>query len=118
MFFKSKSSNALKYSCCNIRLKQGDKVIVISGNDKGVVSEIKSVRRLTNRIQVKDVALQKKHVKQKSRDEKGMIIQIERYIHISNVQYYCSACKKGVRIGVTRDNDSKKRFCKNCKKLF
>lgn len=64
-------------------IKKGDKVVVLSGNDKGKVGEVLS--RTEKSILVQGVNVRKKHIKQRSESTKSEIISVERPIHISNV---------------------------------
>lgn len=67
----------------NKRIRKGDKVMVIAGNDTGLVGEVLS--RTTDRVTVRGVNVRKKHVKRSQQNPSGGIIEIERPIHISNV---------------------------------
>ena len=64
-------------------IKKGDKVVVLSGNDKGKVGEV--ISRDENSITVQGVNVRKKHLKQRSEQTKSEIVSIERPVHISNV---------------------------------
>ncbi len=76
-------------------LKKDDRVIVISGNDKGKVGTVLS--RKENRILVQGVNIRKKHMKRRSQEAQSEIISIEVPIHISNVRP-CSADGKPVKL--------------------
>lgn len=65
------------------RLKKDDKVIVLSGNNKGMTGNI--LRILGEKVVVQGINVRKKHVKPSQANPKGNILQIERPIHISNV---------------------------------
>jgi large subunit ribosomal protein L24 len=67
----------------NKRIRKGDKVMVITGNDTGLVGEVLS--RSDDRVTVRGVNVRKKHVKRSQQNPSGGIIEIERPIHISNV---------------------------------
>ena len=64
-------------------IKKEAKVVVIAGNDKGVVGEV--MARSKDKVIVKGVNVRKRHMKSRSQDRPSEIIQIERPIHISNV---------------------------------
>jgi len=71
----------------NKRIKKGDKVIVIAGNDRGHVGEVMS--RTENRVVVKGANIRKKHMKKgQEAQQPGQIIDIECPIHLSNVKLY------------------------------
>ena len=66
-------------------IKKGNKVLIISGNDKGKQGEVIQVDRSNHRIIVKDINMVKKHTKP-TKEKKGGIFPKESYIHISNVK--------------------------------
>lgn len=66
------------------RLKTGDKVVVITGDDKG--KEGKILKILKDRVIVEGVNIVKKHLKPKNNNGNGEIIETEASIHASNVK--------------------------------
>ena len=68
------------------RIKKDDKVIVITGDHKGVTGKIISLNRKKNRVIVKGVNVVKKHVKHNQEGKGGGIIEKELPIHRSNVK--------------------------------
>jgi len=68
----------------NSRLRPGDEVIVITGNDKGRTGKVLSCNK--DRIVVEGINVRKKHMKRTQQNQKGQIIDIECSIHISNVK--------------------------------
>jgi len=96
-----------------LRLKRGDKVIVIAGKDKGKIGEILRVYRDSRRVLVDGVNLVTKHKKKNTETQEGGIVKIEATMDISNVMYYCEAVQKGSKIGYKiREDGMKVRFCK------
>jgi large subunit ribosomal protein L24 len=71
-----------------IRFKVGDKVQVISGQEKGKISTIKQIFRRENSIIVEGINLKIKHFKPTNANETGEIKQIELPIHSSNIRKY------------------------------
>jgi|TARA_B110000438_G_scaffold303627_1_gene366067 large subunit ribosomal protein L24 len=67
------------------RIKAGDEVVVIAGNDKGSRGSVLSVIPSKNRVLVENVNKRKHHEKAKSENEPGGITERENPIHISNV---------------------------------
>ena len=65
--------------------KKGMKVKVCVGKDKGKTGEIIEINRLRNLAKVKDVNIQKKH-KKATKENKGVIINKEGYVHLSNLK--------------------------------
>jgi len=97
-----------------MRIKKGDTVKVLSGNDKGKTGEVLEVIPKTEKIVVKGVNVRKKHVKPRKQGEEGGIISVEVAIHSSKVNVVCPKCGKATRIGFKEDKDKKVRVCKKC----
>ena len=66
-------------------LKKGTKVKVCVGKDKGKTGEIIEIVRSRQLAKVKDVNMLKKH-KKPTKENKGGIITIEGFIHLSNLK--------------------------------
>ena len=99
-----------------IKLKKGDEVIILAGKDKGKTGKITKVKPLVNKALVAGINKFKKHQKADN-NQTGGIIEKEMPIHISNLAYYDSTIKKGVKLGFTLDDKNKKiRFNKNTQK--
>ncbi len=98
-----------------IKLKKNDNVTVLAGKEKGKSGKIIRVDREKNRVYIEKVNMIKRHIKPRSAQEPGGIIDKEAPLNISNVALYCSKCKKAVRFSVSTDNKGKKtRLCKKC----
>ncbi len=97
-----------------MKIKKGDTVQVLSGNDKGKTGEVLEVIPKTEKIIVKGVNIRKKHVKAKKQGEEGGILSIECSIHSSKVNVVCPKCNKPARIGYEIEKDQKVRVCKRC----
>lgn len=111
------------------RIKNGDTVQVISGNEKGARGEVKEVvrsyrldrqkRKVHNasgdRVIVTTVNIRKKHQRpiSQTRTQTG-IIEREAPIHISNVMLVCPHCDEAVRVGFNFEGNKKVRVCKRC----
>ena len=90
-----------------MNLKVGDKVVVITGSDKGKEGKIIKTLRNENKVIVEGVHIVKKHKKGNGQDAGG-ILEIEAPIHASNVMIIDPKTKKGTRIGHTTDKNNKK----------
>jgi len=97
-----------------MKIKKGDTVKVLSGNDKGKTGEVLEVLSKTQKLVIKGVNVRKKHVKPKKQGEEGGIIQVECPLHSSKVNIVCSKCGKATRIGFKIEKEEKIRFCKKC----
>jgi large subunit ribosomal protein L24 len=81
-----------------LKLKKGDEVIVLAGKDKGKTGKITLVKTQVNKAIVAGINKVKKHQKPDN-NQAGGIVEKEMPINISNLAYYDSATKKGVRLG-------------------
>lgn len=99
----------------SLRIRKDDRVKVIAGKDKGTVSKVLSVQPDKNRAVVENVNMIKRHMKARSAEQRGGIVEREASIHLSNLLLYCESCKAGVRFGTdVRDDGTKARVCKKC----
>ena len=97
-----------------MKIRKGDNVQVLSGNDKGKTGEVLEVIPGTEKIIVKGINVRKKHVKARKQGEEGGIIPVECAIHASKVNVVCPKCGKATRIGYSVEKDQKVRICKKC----
>ena len=67
-----------------MKLKKGDKVVVIAGSNKGKEGIINKI--LDNKVIVEGVNIVKKHLKPKNNNGNGEIVEREAPIHVSNVK--------------------------------
>ena len=93
-----------------MKLKTGDKVIVITGSNKGKEGTIKKVLRKENRVIVEGVNIVHKHSKPSMQNQQGGIIDKEAPIDISNVMYLYKG--KTVRVGFQGEKKDKVRVAK------
>ena len=90
-----------------MNFKTGDKVVVISGKDKGKEGKITHVLRNENRVVVEGINIVKKHDKGNGQ-QAGSINEVEAPIHASNVMIIDPKTKKPTRIGHKINKDGKK----------
>ena len=114
------------------KIKNGDLVQVICGNEKGARGEVKQVLygwQVSNtkikigkvrkpngdRIVIAGVNIRKKHQRpiSQTRTQTG-IIEREAPIHVSNVMLVCPHCDEAVRVRFDLEGDKKLRVCKRC----
>lgn len=98
-----------------MKLKSGDKVVVIAGKDKGKQGKILKVDLKNNRVIVEGVNMVSKHVKPNPMNQQGGIIKKENYIHASNVMYLHNG--KATRIGAMIKDGKKVRIAKKTGKI-
>ena len=97
-----------------MKIKKGDTVQVLSGNDKGTTGEVLEVMPKAEKIIVKGVNIRKKHVKPRKQGEEGGIIAVECAVPSCKVNVVCSKCGKATKIGYVIEKDKKVRVCKKC----
>ena len=97
-----------------MHFKTGDKVVVISGKDKGKEGKIIKVLRNENRVVVEGVNVQSKSKKARTANETSQIIKKEGAIDASNVMVICPVCNKATRVAHAEVNGKKARVCKKC----
>lgn len=81
-----------------MNIKKGDKIIVITGSDKGKKSVVVRSFPATNKILVEKVNIKKIHKKAKSKGAKGEIVEMAMPIDASNVMLLESSTGKRTRI--------------------
>lgn len=97
-----------------MKIRKGDTVKVLSGNDKGKTGEVLEVIPKTEKVIVKGINIRKKSVKPRKQGEEGGIIPSEVAIHSSKVALVCPKCGKAARVGYAEENGAKVRVCKKC----
>ena len=97
-----------------MKIKKGDTVYVLSGNDKGKKGEVLEIIPKTEKVIVKGVNVRKKHIKPRKQGEEGGIIASEVAIDASKVNIICPKCGKVTKIGYKIEKDEKVRICKKC----
>ena len=97
-----------------MKIKKGDTVQVLSGNDKGKTGEVLEVIPKTSKVVVKGVNIRKKHVKPRKQGEEGGIIPVECAINSSKVNVVCPKCGKAAKVGYMIEKDAKVRVCIKC----
>lgn len=97
-----------------MKIKKGDTVKVLSGNDKGKTGEVLEIMPKTAKIVVKGVNIRKKHVKPRKQGEEGGIIPLECPIFAAKVNVVCPKCGEAVKVGYKTEKGEKVRVCRKC----
>ena len=97
-----------------MKIKKGDNVQVLSGNDKGKTGEVLEVSPKTDKVIVKGVNIRKKHVKARKQGDESGIISVECAIPVAKVNVVCPKCGKATKVGYSIEKDKKVRICKKC----
>jgi len=94
------------------KIKKGDKVVVLTGRDKGKSGEVLSVQRTDSRVLVQGVNMMKRHTKPRP-CQPGGIVEKEAAIHVSNVAHIDPKSQKPTRVGYRILEDGRKvRYAK------
>lgn len=89
------------------KIKQGDKVVVLTGKDKGKTGEVKKVLPSENRAIVEGINMVKRHTRP-SMAGQGGIISKEASIHLSNIALADPKDGKPTRVGFAVLKDGSK----------
>jgi|TARA_B110000438_G_scaffold258937_1_gene267978 large subunit ribosomal protein L24 len=68
-----------------MKIKKGDKVLILTGKDKKKSGDVIEIIRSLDRAKVKGINIVKKHVKT-TKENKGGIVSKENFIHLSNLK--------------------------------
>lgn len=99
-----------------IKIQKGDKVLVLSGKDKGKTGVVERILTKKESVIISGINIFKKHIKVSKKNPAGGTIDTERPLAVSKVQLICPACNKSARVGYSVSEKTKKRFCKKCGK--
>ena len=97
-----------------MNIKRDDKVVVLSGKDKGKQGKILTADPKAAKVIVEGVNVATKHQKPRKQGEEGGIIKVETPIYASKVQLVCPKCGKATRVAHKIEGDKKVRVCKKC----
>lgn len=101
-----------------LKIKTGDKVIIISGNYKGKIGIIKKIYPKNNKVIISGINIIKKRIKSINNSYKKDIVETESPLHISKVAILDTKTRKPTRIGVIIKNDKKSRLLKKSGKYI
>ena len=90
------------------KIKKGDKVVVITGKDKGKTGEVTKVLVAEQRVVVAGINQVKKHTKPSAAGQGGIVTK-EASIHVSNVALADPKDGKATRVGFKIDKEGKKQ---------
>ena len=97
-----------------VHVKTGDTVVVLSGKDKGKKGKVLAVSPKEGKVIVEGLNIVTKHVKPRSAQQQGGIVEAEAAMYASKVQLVCPKCGKTTRTGHKfLEDGTKVRVCKN-----
>ena len=97
-----------------MNIKKDDKVVVLSGKDKGKQGKILVSDPKAMKVIVEGVNVATKHQKPRKQGEEGGIIKAETPVYAAKVQLVCPKCGKATRVGHKVEGGKKTRVCKKC----
>jgi len=93
-----------------LKIRKGDMVQVIAGDDKGKVGKVLAVDDVKHRVIVEKINFIKRHTKARRQGMQSGILEREAPIHISNVLLYDPKAERGARVGIrTLDDGTRER---------
>ena len=93
------------------KIKKGDKVVVLTGKDKGRSGTVTRVMPKEGRVVVGGINMVMRHTKPSQGDPQGGIKHKEAALHVSNVAHVDKAGKP-TRVGFRVENGEKVRYAK------
>lgn len=103
----------------NMHIKKDDKVVVISGKDKGKKGKVLVAEPSIGKVVVEKVNMATKHEKPKGQGKPGGIVHQENPIYACKVMLVCNKCGKATRIAFKKtESGDKTRICKKCGALI
>ena len=97
-----------------MNIRKDDKVVVISGKDKGKEGKVLVVNPKAGKVIVEGVSVATKHQKPRKQGEEGGIIKVETPIYACKVMVICPKCGKPTRVAHKLDAGKSVRVCKKC----
>jgi large subunit ribosomal protein L24 len=91
-----------------MKLKKGDKVMVIAGKNRGQTATIVRALPAENRVVLDGVNIVKRHRRPSQQNRKGQIVDKTMPIHASNVQLLDPKSGKPTRIKIVRGKDGER----------
>ena len=97
-----------------MNIKRDDKVIVLSGKDKGKQGKVMIADPKAMKVVVEGVNVATKHQRAQKQGQEGGIIKVETPIYACKVMVVCPKCSKPTRVAHKLSDGKKTRVCKKC----
>jgi len=109
-----------------MNIKQGDKIKILSGKDKGKTGKVLQVFPAAGKVSVEGLNLAIKHMRPRKQGEKGQRIEFPAPLDLSNVILVCPKCDRPTRaackyLEVVKNEvklKKKARICKKCQQVI
>jgi large subunit ribosomal protein L24 len=96
-----------------VKLRKGDRVVVLTGKDRGKEGDIMRVLPDTGKVIVEGVNISKRHERQRRATMQAGIIDKDMPMPAASVALVCKKCGR-TRVGYKFEADEKIRVCKKC----
>ena len=97
-----------------MNIKKNDKVVVLSGKDRGKQGKVLEAMPADRKVVVEGVNVASCHVKPRKQGDEGGIIRREIPMYVSKVMLVCPKCGKATRVGHKTVDGKNVRVCKKC----
>ena len=98
----------------SLKIKKNDKVVVLSGKDKGKSGKVLGTVPSERKVVVEGINVVTCHIKPRKQGEEGGIVKREAAIAACKGQGVCPKCNKGTRVAHKIEGGKKIRVCKHC----
>ncbi len=95
-----------------VKILKGDKVLVITGKDRGKTGVVERVMPKASKVVVTGINSVKKHLKKSAKNPQGGIIDKIMPLHVSNVMLLDPTSNKPTRVGYAIKGKDKQRVAK------
>ncbi len=96
------------------KLKLNDEVIVLAGKDKNKKGKVKSINEKKKTVLVEGVNMIKKAVKPTQENPNGGFVDMEKAVHVSNVNVVSPKTGKATRVRIEEKDGKKVRIAVSC----
>ena len=101
------------------KICKGDRVIVLSGEDRGKEGVVLKVDPANDRSIVEGINFVKRHQRPTQKNPQGGIVEKEAPVHNSNLMVICGKCNAGVKTrNIQLADGGKVRACKKCGEMI
>ena len=90
-----------------MKVKVGDKVLVIAGKDKGKEGKVIKTYKKLDKVVVEGLNIVKKHSKPRTNQDKGGIFDVEAPIHVSNVKVITNTKEEKAKVKEVKTSEKK-----------
>ena len=101
------------------KIVKGDRVIVLSGEDRGKEGVILKIEASKHRAIVEGINFVKRHQRPTQKNPQGGIVEKEAPVNLSNLMVICGKCNAGVKTRTMKLQDGgSARACKRCGEII